>query len=146
MAVKNHITTTLTTKGPFFQADPSRTFRQNVRVMMAAVAAEGESDVKAQLKAGESQRYPLGGGIKPGRVSGHVVGLGPISKLSRTRREGGLAAVVFVNNTGFTKKQGTKLMAAASHLEGTVHAFRKTKNRIARSRKVNEAELLKGLQ
>ena len=64
--------TTISLKGPFFQADPARTFRQNVRVMMRAVAAEGEADVKAQLRAGESQRYPLGMGM--GRVSHHVVG------------------------------------------------------------------------
>ena len=136
------ITTTIDTKGPFFRSDPARTFRQNVRTMMRAVADEGEADVKAQLKAGESSRYPLGGGIKPGRVSGHVVGR--VASLSG--KPWAVSAAVSVNNSGFSAKQGIKLMAAASYLESNIHAFRKTKNRVGRSRKVNEAELLKGLQ
>ena len=39
------ITTTIDKSGPFFRQDPVKTFRQNVRVMMAAVVAEGEADV-----------------------------------------------------------------------------------------------------
>lgn len=132
--------TTISLKGPFFRADPAKSFRSNVRTMMAAVAAEGEADVKAQLRAGESSRYPLGMGM--GRVSRHVVG----RTRSLTGKPWMVSAVVSVNNSGFSKAQGIKLMAAASYLEGTVHAFRKTKSRVSRSRKVNEAELLKGLQ
>ena len=135
------MTTTIDLSGPFFRADPSRTFRQNVRVMMRAVADEGESDVKAQLRAGEGSRRPISHGVSPSRVSGHVVGR--VASLSG--KPWAVSAAVSVNNSGFSKAQGTALMAAASRLEGTVHAFRKTKNRIGRSRKVNEAELLKGL-
>jgi hypothetical protein len=45
--------------GPFFRKDPALTFRQNVRVMMDAVAAEGEKDVRAQYQAGEARRRPI---------------------------------------------------------------------------------------
>jgi len=133
--------TTIDLTGPFFTHDPAKTFRQNVRVLMRAVAAEGESDVKAQLKAGEGSRRPISHRVSPSRVSGHVVG----RVTSLTGKPWAVSAAVSVNNSGFTKAEGTALMAAASSLEGRVHAFRKTKNRVARSRKVNEAELLKGL-
>jgi hypothetical protein len=131
--------TTIHLGGPFFRKDPTKTFRGNVRVMMAAVAAEGEADVKAQLAAGEGGRLPIR--RLGNRVRHHVVG--------RTRSIAGkqwaVTAVVSVNNSRFTKAQGISLMAAAASVESRVHAFRKTKNRIGRSRKTNMAELLKGL-
>jgi hypothetical protein len=34
--------------GPFFEVDPSKTFRQNARVMLDAIAEEGERAVKAR--------------------------------------------------------------------------------------------------
>jgi hypothetical protein len=133
--------TTINKSGPFFKYQPGKTFRQNIRVLTKAIAAEGESDVKAQLRAGESGRLPLGGGIRPGRVSGHVVGR--TSSLRGKPWE--VTAVISVNNSGFSQKQGIKLMAAASWLESQGHEFRKTKNRIGRMRKINAAELLKGI-
>lgn len=132
--------TTIDLSGPFFQKDPAKTFRQNVRVMMDAVAAEGEADVKAQLVVGNADRLPIS--HIGDHVSEHVVG--------RTRSLRGkrwaVTAVVSVNNSGWTPRQGVALMAAASRVEGQVHAFRKTKNRIGRSRKTNMSELLKGIE
>ena len=127
--------------GVFFTSNPAKTFRQNVRVMMAAVAAEGEADVVGQLRAGESGRYPLGGGIRPGRVSGHVRG----RTHNLSGKQWAVTAVVSVNNRGFSQQQGIKLMAAASWLESQGHAFRRTTGRIRRARAVNTAELLKGI-
>lgn len=132
--------TTISFDGPFFRYDPVKTFRQNVREMMDAVAAEGEKDVVAQLRAGEARRRPVT--LNVGRVADHVRG--------RTRNLAGkrwaVTAVVSVNNRGWTPAQGMALMAAASRVEGQTHAFRKTKNRIGRSRKTNMAELLKGIE
>jgi hypothetical protein len=36
------------TSGPFFRVDPRKTFRQNARVMLEAIAEEGEKAVKAR--------------------------------------------------------------------------------------------------
>lgn len=134
------ITTTIDRSGPFFQRDPTRTFRQNVRVLMDKVAEAGEADVKAQLRQGEGGRKKLRG-ITPPRVSGHVVG--------RTRNLRGkrwaVTAVVSVNNSGLSKRQGVSLMAASAMLEGRLHAFRRTTNRVRRARSVNVDELLKGI-
>ena len=127
--------------GPFFTKDPRLTFRQNARVMLAAIADEGETDVKVQMEAGESGRKPISTRVTPNRVAGHVVG----RVKGMSGKPWAVTAVVSVNNSGFTKAQGKALMAAASRVEGEVHAFRKTTNRLKRSRKINAAELLKGL-
>jgi hypothetical protein len=140
MAARRPAVTTIDLSGPFFKSDPVKTFRQNVRVLMDAVAAEGEQDVKAQLRAGNSGRAAI---RRIGdHTSDHVIG--------RTRSLAGkrwaLTAVVSVNNSGLSRAQGISLMAAASSVEGRVHAFRKTKNRIGRTRKTNLSELLKGIE
>lgn len=40
--------TTVDLTGPFFTKDPRKTFRQNARVMLQAIAEEGEAAVKAR--------------------------------------------------------------------------------------------------
>lgn len=127
--------------GPFFTKDPAKTFRQNIRVMMDALAAEGEADVRGQLQAGEGSRYPLGGGIRPGRVSAHVKG----RTHALTGKRWAVSAVVSVNASGLNARQAIKLQAAGSVVEAETHAFRRTRGRIARARAVNRAELLKGI-
>ena len=134
------ITTTIDLSGPFFRKDPRKTFRQNAREMLARVAEEAEADVKAQLQQGESARAPMRG-IHPVRVSGHVIG----RVKSLKGKAWALTAVVSVNNSGFTKRQGTTLMASAAVLERRTHAFRRTTSRLRRSKKANMTELLKGL-
>jgi hypothetical protein len=135
------ITTTIDLSGPFFTKDIRRTMRSNIEDLVAAIAEEAETDVSAQLAAGEAGRALISAGVQPARLSSHVIG--------RVRSIGGKdwhrTAVVSINNTGFTKKQGTALMAAASVVEGKTHAFRRTTARLRKSRAVNQAELLKGL-
>lgn len=134
------ITTTIDTSGPFFAKDPAKTFRQNVRVLMDAVAAEGEADVRAQITAGNSGRKPIAE-LGQDHVSAHVIG-----RTSNLRgRRWAVTAVVSVNNSGFSPKEGISLMAAASSVESQTHAFRRTTGRIRRARALNQAELLKGL-
>lgn len=129
-------------KGPFFEKDPRKTFRANIRDLMQAVADEGARDVIGQLRKGEASRYPLGGGIKPGRVSAHVLG----RTKSLTGKPWEVTAVVSVNTRGMSAKQAIKVQAAGSWLESQGHAFRRTAGAIRRSRKVVQADLLKGLQ
>jgi hypothetical protein len=88
------ITTTINNTGPFFTKDPAKTFRQNIRVMMAAIAAEGEADVKAQLAAGDAGRQPIS--LLGDHVSGHVIG----RTASLAGRNWQVTAVISVNNSG----------------------------------------------
>lgn len=132
--------TTIDIKGPFFTRNVALTIQENIRVMMAAMAAEGEADVGAQLSAGESGRAPIY--LLRNRVSEHVVG--------RVKALGGKRwtyhAVISVNNHGLSAKEGIALMAAASETEGKTHAFRRTGTRLRNARAVNLAELTKGLE
>lgn len=133
--------TSIDMSGPFFTNDPRKTFRQNARVMLKAVSEEGEADVRLQMRSGESGRATISSKVTPDRVSGHVVG----RVTALTGKPWQVTAVVSVNNTGMTKRQGTALMAAASRVEAQTHAFRRTTGRLRKAKKVNAAELLKGI-
>ena len=139
---RRKIASSIDLSGPFFTNDPGKTFRQNGRVMLAAIAAEGGSDVKAQLVSAQAGRSPLAQPTFRGyRVSDHVVG-----RVKNLRGKPWAAtAVVSVNNSGYTKRQGMSLMAAASYLEGRNHVFRRTTSRLRKAKKLNAAELLKGI-
>ncbi len=140
MAKRPGIATSIDLGGPFFRNDPGKTFRQNVQALMEDIATEGEADVKAQLRQGESSRAPLRY-VQPDRVAAHVVG----RTQSLRGRQWQLNAVISVNNTGLTARQGISLMAAASELERRSHVFRRTSTRLRKVNKLNAAELLKGI-
>lgn len=132
------IAQTIDLSGPFFTHDPRKTFRKNVRELMAHVAEEMEADVKAQLQQGEGSRKPLRD-IRPERVSGHVRG----RTVSLRGKPWAVTAVVSVNNSGFSRAQGKRLMAAAASLERRGHAFRRTASRIRKA--IKSVDLTKGL-
>jgi hypothetical protein len=136
---KTSFQTTLKRTGPFFHGDPSKTFRQNAHDLMEAVAREGAADVRGQLRMGDAGRLPVNGTSR--HVSDYVAG-----ELRKAPAGPNYRAVTFVRNRGLSKIRGISLMAAASWVESQVHAFRKSKGRMARSREINSAELLKGLQ
>lgn len=127
--------------GPFFRGDPAKKFDQNVQAFMEGYAEAGEADVIGQLQTGEGGRMPISNGVRPDRVSGHVVG--------RVRALGGKhwhrTAVVSVNNVGLSRQQGIALMAAASAVERQTGAFKRTRGRLARAARTN-VDLLKGLR
>lgn len=131
--------TSITKTGPFFRHDPAKTFRDNAHDLMLAIAEEGAKDIRGQLRQGEGDRRPIA--AIGDRVSDHVEG-----ELRRAPAGPNYRAVTFVRNRGYTRKEATSLMAAAAELETTIHAFRKTKGRMARARAIHNAELLKGLQ
>jgi hypothetical protein len=141
--VQQDLVTTIDLSGPFFQHDPGKTFLQNVRRMMEAIAKEGEEDVRAQLQAGEGSRSPLSafyGGAD--RTSMHAIG----RVQSITGRQWSTHAVISVNNSGLSSAQGISLMAASAIVERKTHAFRNTAKRIRSARAINAAELAKGLE
>jgi hypothetical protein len=99
------IATTIDLDGPFFRHDPAKTFHQNVLVLLEAIAKEGEQDVVAKLRQGQSQRYPIGSAVKPNRVSAHARGRVHSLRGKHWRA----TAVVSVNNSGFSPRQGIAL-------------------------------------
>lgn len=131
--------TSLKKDGAWFSHDPARTFMANVHEMMVKLAEEGAADVRGQLRMGEGGRAPI---RKLGdRVADHITG-----ELRKAPAGPGFSAWVFVENRGLGAQEAKSMMAAASFLEGSIHPFRKTQGRISRSRAVNAAELLKGLE
>ena len=126
--------------GPFFTNDPAKTLRQNMHQMMLNLAKAGMKDVRSQLRSGRSERAPIS------RLGHHHVVDYVFGELRRYPSGPRYSARVIVRNRGLTPEQGISLMAAASQLEGELHAFRKTKGRILRTRTVNAAELLKGIK
>lgn len=55
--------------GPFFRVDPRKTFRQNARVLLQAVAEEGEKNVKAR-----APYYTGRGGDPNAHIRDHIRG------------------------------------------------------------------------
>ena len=125
--------------GPFFTKDPRKTFRQNIRTMMRAIAEEAQQDIETQMRHNQGRRAPIA--ELGDHVSSHVVG----RVKSLRGKPWQVTAVISVNNSGFSTSQGIALMAAHAEVERQTHAFRRTTGRLRRSRKVNAAELLKGL-
>lgn len=127
--------TTVRQDGPFFRGDPAKTFRHNLHDMMEDIAARGRDDVIGAMVATESERAPIR--ALGDRVADHVVG-----ELRKRPAGPPYTAVVFVRNSGFTQREARSLMAAASQVEGSIHAFRRTFGRI---KGVIKADPFKGL-
>lgn len=128
--------TTAKATGPFFDHDPARTFRQNARDMMEAVAREGVKDVTGRM-AGQRDPVSIGGG----RVADRVIGFVDY----RGRKPDSITAVVLVKRAGLPRAAAIALAAAGSEVESRTHAFRRTSGDIRRARAINQAELLKGI-
>lgn len=132
----------ISVEGPFFRNDPRKTFRQNGRVMLRGLEEEGSRDVESQYRAGQGQRAPISSGVTPNRVADHVEG----RQVSTRGNPWQVTAVISVHPAaGMGGRQAVALMAAASRVEGQTGAMRKTTARLRRARKINAAELLKGI-
>lgn len=124
-------------KGPFFERDPAKTFRQNVRDFLDAVVAEGEKDVRLQIEAkrGSMPHYT-------GHTAAHVRG--------RTKSLAGkrwmVTGVVSMDTRDMTRAQAIRTQAAASSIEGRFHPFRRTVGRIKRARGVSIERLMRGIE
>ena len=124
--------------GPFFRNDPGKTFRQNARAMMEAVAKEGAKDVTGRMGNGRSRApVSIGGGTVADRVVPLVAFNGQL---------GDVTAVVLVATKGLSRREAIAVRAAGSEVETQTHAFRQMTTRMRRARAINQAELLKGIQ
>lgn len=126
---------TITLSGPFFRRDPGATFADNVQTMMEAVAGEGQADLVARIAS-----IPPAGvrtGERRRRVRGRV--------RSGTGKHWRVTAVIGIPNQGMTRPEAIRTYAALAKIETLHHPIRGTATALKRSRKVNAAELTKGL-
>jgi hypothetical protein len=128
--------TTIDFDGPFFTSDPLKQFDDNVDEMLKAMAREGVEDVRAQV---ESHR-----GDMPGSVGWSQSRVAVRSNFPW--REGRGYSLLWTSTKGMGKQEATRTMAAMSTIEGRWHPFRITKNRLNKSKAVNNAELTKGFE
>jgi hypothetical protein len=122
--------------GPFFQKDPAKTFQENVRIMLEALAKEGEADVRAQV--------PSRTGATAAGIIGRIVALNGkqwhTTAIISQRRE------FPWHNKGERGYSGRgEAIYRGGKLEAKVHMFRRTASRIRSSRAVQMAELTKNL-
>lgn len=120
--------------GPFFQRDPVKTWRENVKDFMDEVAKVGEADVGAQLRASQGNRAQLSIG---GRVSHYVVG----RTKSLSGKRWATTAVVSVRPASIGSRKAIAVMAAAAEIEKRERVFARAASHVRRAK----ANLLKGL-
>ena len=121
--------TTISFSGPFFEHDPRLTFRANARKMLAALAREGESDVQAQIPTGKTGKTKRG-------VKGRTA-----STKGKPWAMTGVVSQTYV----YPWPHGGARQYRGGRLEAKLHMFRKTTNRLRKSRKINAVELMRGI-
>lgn len=132
---------TIDLTGPFFERDPAKTVRQNIREMLGALAAEGERAVKAASPVGPGYEGAPAGSFRAG-VVGRVESL--------TGRPWALHAVIsqqFAYPWG-TRRGGQRADAQyrGGKLERKYHMFANVRRDISAARAVASANLSKGLE
>lgn len=132
-------TTRVNFSGAFFAArDPGRTIRDNIRAMLEDIARNGEREIRAAYRAGEGRRAPVRAIGRNARVSHFIVG----RVESLTGKQWQYHAVVSPVPRGLTGAQAVALNAAASRVEGQIHAFRDA----ARKNRAGLRDLAEGLE
>lgn len=122
--------------GPFFEGDPAKTFRANIRDFMDVVVEKGEEDVRRQIEHNRD-RMPHYTGHTAARVRGRTKNL--------AGRRWATTGVVSMDTREMSRTEAIRTQAAASSIEGRFHPFRRTTAAIKRGRKVAMERLLKGL-
>lgn len=119
----------ITLEGPFFERDVRRTFRQNIRTFVAAVAKEGEASVQAQLRP-VSSRVAAGAKARVTSLSG---------------RPWEVSATISPTYI-YPWKNGGQRQYRGGKLAGRVPAFRRTAAAMRRARPSLAAQLIRGLE
>jgi hypothetical protein len=129
------LTGTIRYEGPFFTQDPGRTFAQNARAMMAAIAAEGEADVKARIASIPPR------GVDTGETRRKFVG----RVASHSGRRWRATAVIGIPNVGMDADEAIHTYAAMASIERRYGPVAATSRALRQARAINAAELLKGI-
>lgn len=124
--------------GPFFEKDPAKTIRANIRDLLEQLARRMEQDVRDHSPTGPTGNFREG-------ITGRVASL--------SGRPWFLSAVVSQQHVypwGERGTQGGPANARAQYrggkLEAKYHMFRRTASRARGMREVLSAELVKGLE
>lgn len=119
-------------EGPFFKPTAGRTFSENIRDMLGAMASEGEKDVKAQMP----------------RITGRTAE-GVKGRVSSLRGRKWMLHAVVSQTRIFPWKNHRTAPAMAEYrggkLEAKTRAFKRTTTALRASGKVAGADLTKGL-
>lgn len=121
-------------EGPFFERDPAKTVRQNIRGLMEAIASEAEDDIRRQIS---SRRMPHSTGHSAAHVRGRTKSL--------SGKQWEVTAVVSMDTRGMDRREAVRTQAAMASIERRWRPFAKTRTNIRRSRAVISANLTKGL-
>ena len=132
---RRYTAVTLDLTGPFFERDPGKTVRGNIRKMMQGLADEGEKAVREQI---ESHTYPRGTGWTRDHAVGRVESLSGKSWF--------LTAVISANTNQMSPEDAIRTKAAAASVERRYHPFRRGASALRRSKAVLNANLTKGLE
>lgn len=124
----------ITLEGPFFDRDPRKTLRRNMRELMAAVAKEAAISIRTDIR-GRPMPYSTG------HTVGNIVG----RTKSVTGKPWQVSAVISANTQDMSRKEAIRTKAAAASIERRWRPFRRTASAIRRSRAVLSANLTKGL-
>jgi hypothetical protein len=138
----------ITVSGPFFERDPRKTFRQNIRAYMDRVAELAEADVKARMsgsaEAAATAPYVVGRTRSLGGKRWAVTARISVSTAGLTRREAiRRQAIAAGRHTSVT--QGGRRIGTTRGAEGRTHAFRRAGAAIGRLAQANVGVLTKGL-
>jgi hypothetical protein len=126
---------TLDLSGPFFQRDPGKTVRGNIRRMMEGLAEEGQAAVRDQISSHVYKR-------STGWTRDHAIG--------RTQAYSGkqwfLHAVISANTDGMSRDDAIRTKAAASSVERRFHPFRRVATAMRSAKAVLGANLVEGIE
>lgn len=124
-AVKTHVDLS----GPFFQRDPGKTLQQNIRKMLAGVALEGQTAVRAN--------YP----VETGRGRAGVVG-----RVQSLSGKPWMATAVVSQTFAYPWPNGGPKQYRGGKTEARYHMFRSATSDLRHSRAVLGANLTAGIE
>ena len=146
------IKTTIDRTGPFFHGDPGATFHDNLQTMMEAIAVVAEGEAKAL--AGPWSPGSMGSGAFRAGIYGRAHKLSgepfkwPTATVSQTHIYPWKGHVTSSGASAGVDVSGYRAGAQyrGGHLEAKHHMFRLARSRVRSMQRINQAELLKGLQ
>lgn len=143
MAPRQPSALTVRLSGPFFEHDPRKTVRQNIRAMLEAVALEAQEDVRSN--------FPVLTGAGRAGVVGRVASLkGKHWELHATISQ--QHVYPWARRSGATIRSGRNVVANSANaayrggkLERKLHMFSHAATSIRRAKAVINADLTAGL-
>lgn len=127
--------------GPFFERDVKKTFRENARSMLAAMVAEGVIPIRQELNAHRSSKQ------HPHAADGLRAELHSISGKPWVISAAIHQYTVYPWGDAAKTASSTRMQAQykGGKLEARIHIFRRVYLALRRSRKITQANLVKGL-